>query len=308
MEVFLEWVVTPQQAGMTAGHLARRQYHLSSTLYRRLKARGGLWLNGRPVPAYRPVAAGDRLQLALPADPPAVPQPLPLKVIFEDAHLLVVHKPAGMVMHPARGHPAGTLVNAVVHHRLARGEPPWVHPVHRLDKDVSGLVLIAKNPYVHEHLLRRRSFGRSYVAVVHGHVKPSGGVVDAPILDPPAPATSSTGGGDPGLSGLPLPSPARLASPLGRPATTRFRVVRRTYHLGHPVTVLLLRLQSGRTHQIRLHMALIGHPVWGDPVYGGDPAGQAGQGLLLHAARLWLAHPVTGQRLVFRSRPGFLGP
>ncbi|HEY8486115.1 MAG TPA: RluA family pseudouridine synthase [Limnochordales bacterium] len=282
---FLEDRVGPDGEGMPVGQWVRRRWGLSPTLYRRLKHGGGIWVNGRSVPAFHRLYPGDTVALALPSAASASPEPVPVPVVYEDGHLLVVDKPAGLVMHPARGHPGGTLVNGVAHHRLARGEPPWVHPVHRLDRDTSGLVLVAKNPYVHDRLLRRRWFGRWYVACVHGHVAACSGRVEVPILDP-----------EEGAAGT---GPARTPGAGGRPACTRFRVAWRGELASRPVSVVVASLATGRTHQIRVHMASLGHPVWGDPLYGGpDPGGPR---LWLHARKLWFVHPVTGRRHVLKS-------
>ena len=296
---FLAARVQPGEAHLSLGQWVRRRLQLSATLYRRLKARGGFLVNGRSAAVYARLHPGDEVALALPAEPSAAPEPMPLAVVFEDEHLLVVDKPSGMVMHPARGHDSATLVNGLAYYRLTRGEPPWVHPVHRLDRGTSGLVLVAKNPYAHERLVRQRRFGRSYVAILRGHLARSSGRIDLPIRDPDEPE-----------------GPARTVAPGGRPAATRFRVVARGRMAGEPVTLVVVRLRTGRTHQIRLHMASIGHPVWGDPVYGPgqSPGGGRGDGLgdgpaprlMLHARKLWFLHPITGRRHVLRSPPEFL--
>lgn len=297
---FLEWVAGEEDAGQTVQQVVGRRLRLSRTLYRRVKARGGLWVNGAPGRGDWPVRPGDRITLALPAEAPAAPQPVDLPIVYEDPWLIVVDKPAGLVVHPSRGHHGGTLVNGLVYHRLQRGEPPWVHPVHRLDRGTSGLMLIAKNPHVHEQLAPHRPagrarLGRSYVALVEGHLARTGGVVSVPIDEPPPPPP-----------GAPAGPVARTPSAAGREATTRFRVAARCQVAGRPVSVVVLRLGSGRTHQIRVHMAHLGHPLVGDTLYGqGEPL-QGRPWPALHARKLWLAHPVTGKRFVFKSPVPFL--
>lgn len=310
---FWQGRVEPAEAHLPLGQWVRRRWQLSATLYRRLKARGGFLVNGRSAPVYTRLQAGDEVALALPGEPSANPEPMPLAVLFEDEHLLVVEKPSGVVMHPARGHDSATLVNGLAHYRASRGEPPWVHPVHRLDRGTSGLVLVAKHPYAHERLVRQRRFGRSYVAILRGHLARVSGRIDLPIRDPEEPE-----------------GPARTVAPGGRPAATRFRVVKRLWLAGEPATAVVVHLRTGRTHQIRLHMASIGHPVWGDPLYGpktgaspgsercplhgSDPAPEHHRGdlhgpevrLMLHARKLWFVHPMTGRRHVLRSWPEFL--
>lgn len=298
---FVRCEVSAEDGDLSLGELVRRRLKPSVTLYRRLKARGGLLLNGQSVPAFTRVAPGDRVELALPGEAAAAPEPMELVIPYEDGQVLVVDKPAGLVMHPARGHDAGTLVNGLAFYRLSRGEPPWVHPVHRLDRLTSGLVLVAKDPYTHERLVRRRRVGRSYVALVLGRLQPVSGVVDAPILDPPdGPATAANAGAG-------LPAGMRSVSSAGRPACTRYRVAAWGQLGGAAATLVVVRLRTGRTHQIRLHMALLGHPVAGDPLYGAQAGHASGQRLMLHARKLWFDHPVTGAHVVLRSRPEFLG-
>ncbi|MEW6046210.1 MAG: RluA family pseudouridine synthase [Bacillota bacterium] len=273
------------------GQVVRRRLHLSRTLYRRIKARGGLWVNGSPIPSDVPVRSGDRITLALPACAPAAPEPVDLAIVSEDEWLVVLDKPAGLVVHPARGHHGGTLINGIVYHRLQRGEPPWAHLVHRLDRGTSGLMLVAKNPHVHELLAPHRPagrarLGRSYVALVEGHVAAVSGVVAIPIDEPP----DEPGGGA-----------ARAASPSGRPSRTRFRVAWRGSIGERPVTLVALRLASGRTHQIRVHMAHLGHPVVGDALYGRGQALPGRPWPALHARKLWLVHPISRKRFVFKS-------
>ena len=284
----------PDEAGRTVREVVWRRWQPSRTLFRRVRARGGLWVDGVPVRGDRVVQAGERIALALPPEAPAAPEPVAVPIVYEDAWLLVVDKPAGMVVHPARGHPGGTLVNGLVHHRLQRGEPPWVHPVHRLDRGTSGLMLVAKNPYVHEQLAPhrpsgRRRLGRSYVALARGHLARSSGVVAVPIQEPPAPG---------GVPGAPA---ARRPEPAGRAALTRYRVAARTWLAGQPVSLVVLRLASGRTHQIRVHLAFLGHPLVGDGLYGAGEALPGRPWPALHARKLWLVHPATGARLLFKS-------
>lgn len=297
---FLEWAAGEDDAGQTVQQVVWRRFRLSRTLYRRVKARGGLWVNGLPGRGDRVVQPGDRITLALPAEAPAAAEAVDVPIVYEDPWLVVVDKPAGLVVHPSRGHPGGTLVNGLVHHRLQKGEPPWVHPVHRLDRGTSGLMLVAKNPYVHEQLaphrpMGRSRLGRSYVALVEGHLGLTSGVVVVPIYEPPPPP--------PGAAAGPV---ARTPSTAGREATTRFRVAAHTAVAGHPVSIVVLRLASGRTHQIRVHMAHLGHPLVGDILYGRGEALAGRPWPALHARKLWLVHPMTGQRFLFKSPVPFL--
>lgn len=237
------------------------------------------------------VRGGEEVQLTLVPEPrnECVAQAIPLDVLFEDDQLLVVNKPAGMVVHPAAGNPDGTLQNALLHHRSQLDLVPRSGIVHRLDKDTSGLLVVAKTLAAHKSLveqLQRRSVFREYRALVQG-VLVAGGTVDAP------------------LGRHPLQRTKMAVVRRGRPAITHYRVLER--FAAH--TLLSVRLQTGRTHQIRVHMAHIRHPLVGDPIYGGRPRPPRGasESLIkalqtfprqaLHAIALGLDHPVTGEAM-----------
>ena len=238
------------------------------------------------------VAAGAAIEIDVP-EPAEVAwkaQPIPLDIVHEDAVLLVVNKPPGMVVHPGAGNPEGTLLNAVMHHAPALDAVPRAGIVHRLDKDTSGLLVVAKTDAVRLRLVRElqaRRIKREYLALVRGAVR-AGGSVTAPIGRHPVHRTRMS------------------VQRRGKEATSHYGV--RAAYRYH--TLLTVRLESGRTHQIRVHMAHIGHPVVGDPVYGGrDAAARKGQGTALtdslrefrrqalHAERLGLQHPETGETL-----------
>ncbi len=230
-----------------------------------------------------------RLDAVLEPDTTDAPQPIPLQIVFEDDQLLVVHKPAGLVVHPAAGNRDGTLLNALLHRAPALGSVPRAGIVHRLDKDTSGLLVVAKTLEAHHALVRQlkeRQVHREYRALVVGELV-SGGSVDAPIGRHPIQRTRM----------------AVVAG--GRPALTRYRVLER--YPGH--SLLAVELETGRTHQIRVHLAHVQHPLVGDRVYGARPRPPKGcQPALtaalqqfprqaLHAIRLGLVHPGTGERL-----------
>lgn len=248
---------------------------------------GAVTVNGAVVPKRARLKERDKVRVLLP--PPkelkAIPQKLPLDVVYEDDDLLVVNKPQGMVVHPAPGNEDGTLVNALLYHlgdRLSTINGvlrPGI--VHRLDKDTAGLLIVAKNDAAHAGLasqIEAHSFKRCYEAVVRGHLKDESGVVNAPI------ARHRT-------------DRKRMAVvPGGREAVTKYRVV--ASYPGY--SRLELELFTGRTHQIRVHMAYIGHPVVGDPVYGGgEIPGLHGQ--CLFAKLIGFRHPVSGRWLEFRA-------
>jgi len=263
---------------------------LSRTYARRLIDEGRVSLRGKTAkPSDRP-AVGDPIVVRMPAPEPmhAQAQDIPLTILYEDEYLLVVDKPKGMVVHPAAGHADGTLVNALLAHCGADLSDlnGVVRPgiVHRIDKDTSGLLLVVKDNRVHEQVaekIRRHDFKRIYDAVVLGIVPEDSGSINAPI------------GRDP-------KERKRMAVVRdGKPARTTFRTVERL----HGGTRIEATLDTGRTHQIRVHMAYIGHPVLGDPLYGGLLKDLPLHGQALHARLLGFDHPVDGRYLEFQSEP-----
>lgn len=266
--------------------IAERLPDLSRSRIARLAGEGRVLVDGAPrKPAFR-LRPGQRVRVLVPPPAPArlVPEAIPLEVRYEDADLLVIDKPAGLTVHPAPGHPSGTLVNAV----LARtpdlpGIGGTIRPgiVHRLDKDTSGLLVVAKTEEAQRSLasqLRDHTIVRTYLAVVRGRVRPDAGVIAAPVGRHPVHRT-------------------RIAvTPRGREAVTHYSVLERF----PDATLLACRLETGRTHQIRVHLAHIGHPVVGDPVYGRARAPEIRR-QALHAARLEFTHPRTGRRMVLTA-------
>ncbi len=257
--------------------------------------RGTVLIDGHPARPRDAVRGGEEVALRVPATEPArwQAQPLALEVIYEDPDLIVIDKPAGIVVHPGAGNPDGTLANAVLALDPGLAALPRAGVVHRLDKDTSGLLVVARTPRAHAALIRQlqaRTVQREYEAVVSGALV-AGGTVDAPIGRHPRERT-------------------RMAVVhAGREAVTHYRVAQRFRAHTH----VRVSLTTGRTHQIRVHMAHIGHPVVGDPVYGGRlrlPAG-AGEALrealrgfrrqALHASRLSLVHPSTAEQMSWRS-------
>ena len=230
--------------------------------------------------------AGQTVTLTVPAPRPAVPQPedIPLEILYQDEDLAVVVKPCGMVVHPAAGNEDGTLVNALLHHLEHLGSiggelRPGI--VHRLDKDTSGLLLVAKNDASQLALSRQlqdRLMEKHYRALVDGNVKEDSGRIEAPI------ARSKKD------------RKKMAVDPEGREAVTEWTVLDR----GRGVTLLDVHILTGRTHQIRVHMKHTGHPVCGDPIYG-SPKGAKVPRLMLHAYSLSFTHPTTGQRMTFTA-------
>jgi 23S rRNA pseudouridine1911/1915/1917 synthase len=228
-------------------------------------------------PSYR-VGGGQFVVARVPEDD-LLPEEIPVPVIFEDEFILVVDKPAGLVVHPGAGNLSGTLVNALLNRGIEGGDDP-LRPgvVHRLDRDTSGLMILAKGEPAYSTLvgmMSARRVGRHYRTIVEGEGLPRTGTIDSPV------------GRDPD-------NPTLMVAGVGKPAVTQFEALAGA--AGY--TMLRVRLETGRTHQIRVHLSAIGHPVYGDPLYG---RGVPGHRLWLHAERLSFEHPVGGEALEFRS-------
>ncbi|MDD2420979.1 MAG: RluA family pseudouridine synthase [Heliobacteriaceae bacterium] len=247
--------------------------------------------NGTPLKGNHRVKAGEKIALWLPEPvaPGILPEDIPLEIVYQDHDLAVVNKPAGLVVHPAEGHPTGTLVNALLHQiKDLSGINGDLRPgiVHRLDKDTSGLLVVAKNDLAHIGLaaqVKAHQVQRDYLAIVHGVIRVKTGHIEAPV------------GRDP------RNRQCMAVVPAGKPALTRFRVQER-----YPVTGFSLvecSLETGRTHQIRVHLAYIGNPVAGDPKYGPRKPAFNLTGQALHAWRLVFCHPRDGRRLCFKAVP-----
>lgn len=282
-------------------HVARRLPELSRSRVAQLVAEGQVRLNGHPARKSERLADGDVVEIELP--PPVSstvePEAIPLAVVYEDRDLLVVDKPAGLVVHPAPGHPSGTLVNALLHHvddlsGIGGVKRPGI--VHRLDKDTSGLMIVAKHDRAHRRLssaLKHRHIHRSYLTVCWGHLDEDRISVEAPV-------------------GRSTRDRKRMAVVEGgRRALTHFERLERWV----AADLVEARLETGRTHQIRVHLAHVGHPVVGDEVYGaGGARGISGTGRawakelerrvprqFLHAYRLRFEHPRTGEPMALES-------
>ena len=262
---------------------------LSRSAVQALIQDGRVLCNGAPVQKSTKLPVQSVLTVEIPPARPleVVAQNIPLDIVYEDSDLLVVNKPKGMVVHPAAGNEDGTLVNALLYHcgDSLSGINGVIRPgiVHRIDKDTSGLLIVAKNDAAHRSLaeqIKAHSFTREYRAVVYGRIK-ADGTVDAPIARHPQERKRM----------------AVVRSPVAREAVTHYFVVR--HFTGF--TQLRLRLETGRTHQIRVHMAYIGHPVAGDPVYGPKKVITSLSGECLHAGLIGFVHPRTGQYMEFEA-------
>ena len=260
---------------------------VSRAQVQRLIKSGRVLVNGRPRKPSFEVEAGDKIEVELPEEPEGaiLPEPVHLDITFEDDFLLVVNKPAGMVVHPALGHTSGTLVNALLAHcpQVANvGGVERAGVVHRLDKDTSGLLVVAKDETTRDALQRqfkRRTVQKAYLALVEGRIEPREGIIEAPV----------------GRDRLDRKRMAVVRT--GRDARTTYRVIE--YFRDN--ALLEVRPQSGRTHQIRVHLAWIGYPVMGDAVYGRRRQGLLRGRHFLHAAKLAFVHPGTGADVVFEA-------
>ena len=277
-----ELTAATEHAGVRLDAFLSADGALTRSQAARLIAEGRVRVNGKPAAKSARLSGGETVTVDVPQlrETALPPQDLPLDVVYEDDDVIVVNKPTGLVVHPAPGHPDGTLVNALLHHcgdslsGIGGEKRPGI--VHRIDRDTSGLIIAAKNDAAHLALsaqLKDHSLSRTYECLVTGNMKQDSGTVDAPI----------------GRSSADRKKMAVV--PTGRRAVTHWEVVAR-----YPgVTHLRCRLETGRTHQIRVHMAYIGHPILGDTVYGAKKPVPGLTGQCLHAAGLRFVHPRTGE-------------
>lgn len=279
-------VTAEKNEGRLDAYLSRVFPDLTRSYLRKAVLDGDFQLNGKRVKAGAAVREGDVVSGSIPEpkEISAAPQDIPLEILYEDGDLLVVNKPRGMVTHPAAGSPDGTLVNALLYHTAdLSGIGGRLRPgiIHRLDKDTSGLLVVAKNDHSHQALseaLQAHRFEKKYLALVTGNVAPDEGTISAPIGRSRRDYRKMT------------------VDAAGRDAVTHYRVLERFGRY----TLLELQLETGRTHQIRVHMRHFGHPVAGDPLYAKeDPLHLDGQ--FLHARRLCFDHPRTGERMCFEA-------
>ena len=277
-----ELTAATEHAGVRLDAFLSADGALTRSQAARLIAEGRVRVNGKPAAKSARLSGGETVTVDVPQlrETALPPQNIPLDVVYEDDDVIVVNKPTGLVVHPAPGHPDGTLVNALLHHcgdslsGIGGEKRPGI--VHRIDRDTSGLIIAAKNDAAHLALsaqLKDHSLSRTYECLVTGNMKQDSGTVDAPI----------------GRSSADRKKMAVV--PTGRRAVTHWEVIAR-----YPgVTHLRCRLETGRTHQIRVHMAYIGHPLLGDTVYGAKKPVPGLTGQCLHATGLRFVHPRTGE-------------
>lgn len=285
----VQWTAEAADAGVRLDAFLAGRMEKTRSAVQKLIDQGSVQVNGSAAAKNTRLRVGDWVEVEVP--PPeeldVKPQDIPLDIVYEDGDLLVVNKPKGMVVHPAAGNPDGTLVNALLFHcgESLSGINGVIRPgiVHRIDKDTSGLLIVAKNDRAHQSLAEQiavHSFTRIYNAVVYGNLKEDEGTVSAAIGRHPTDRKRMA-----------------VLSSGGREAVTHYRALERFSSF----TLVECRLETGRTHQIRVHMAHIGHPVAGDPVYGPKKCITELRGQCLHARVIGFVHPSTGEYLEFDS-------
>ncbi len=269
-------------------YLAQNITTHSRAFLHQLIAEHKVQVNGKPAKASSKIQPAQIITVEMPesVDSSIIAEEIPLTVRYEDDYLLVIDKPQGMVVHPAPGHSQGTLVNALLNYcegslsDLNGVKRPGI--VHRIDKDTSGLLLVVKDNTIHRDIaekIRHHEVKRTYQALVYGQVASDTGTIDAPIGRDPKNRQKMT------------------VAPLGKPAVSHFKVVERLSR----ATWLEIELETGRTHQIRVHCQFIGHPIVNDPMYAQGRKITSGSGQVLHASSLSFIHPVTGQKLTINS-------
>lgn len=285
-----EFVVAPEDAGVRIDrYLSDQCQDISRSYLQKLLKEQSVLVEEKPVKSNYKVNTGDRISLTLPEirEPEIVPEDIPLDIIYEDKDIILINKPKGMVVHPAAGHYSGTLVNGLMSH--CRNELSGINGVmrpgivHRIDMDTTGVLIVCKNDMAHNSIseqLKEHSITRRYAAIVHGILKEDEGTINAPIGRHPIDRKKMS-----------------INEKNGRDAITHYRVLERF----RQYTYIECQLETGRTHQIRVHMASTGHPLLGDSVYGPAKCPFRLNGQTLHAGVLGIIHPRTGEYMEFSA-------
>lgn len=280
----MELKITANREGRLSSFL-KEELKMSTGLMNRLKWGDAIQVNGEVQWTNYAVRPGDVITVRMEEEAPEYPaEDGPLDILYEDDHILVVDKPAGMLIHPSRARNSGTLANFVFGYYQKTGQRSAFHPMTRLDRDTFGIVLLAKNAHVHT-LLQQSDVKKTYHALTFGWGAENCGVIDAPI------------------DRRPLPSLLRFVGPDGKPSVTEFWILERKGE----VCKLALRPVTGRTHQLRVHCAYLGHPILGDPQYGNEASLELSRQLglehqMLCAKKLVFLHPITGEKMELESR------
>ncbi|WP_313153613.1 RluA family pseudouridine synthase [Lacrimispora sp.] len=285
-----EFVVAPGEAGVRIDrYLSDQCQDISRSYLQKLLKEQSVLVEEKPVKSNYKVNAGDRISLTLPElrEPEILPEEIPLDIVYEDKDIILINKPKGMVVHPAAGHYSGTLVNGLMSH--CRSELSGINGVmrpgivHRIDMDTTGVLIVCKNDMAHNSIseqLKEHSITRRYAAIVHGVLKEDEGTINAPIGRHPIDRKKMS-----------------INEKNGREAITHYRVLERFKQF----TYIECQLETGRTHQIRVHIASIGHPLLGDSVYGPAKCPFRLNGQTLHAGVLGIIHPRTGEYMEFTA-------
>lgn len=278
----LTFQVDAEHAGMPLKEILYDQMRLSSRLVRKLKRKKGILVNGNRIPFHAALRKGDLVKVIMEEEPNQFePEDIPIEVVYEDADLLIINKEPGIVVHPTKGHPTGTMANAIVYYMKEKKENFKIRFVNRLDRDTSGLIIIAKNPFAQQELskqMQENLVEKIYLAVVKGRIEEERGTINVPIgrVDPE--------------------SIERKVYEGGQPSVTHYEVIEQLKE----AAVVRVKLETGRTHQIRVHMAYIGHPLIGDQLYG-----YVDEKLIkrqaLHAETLIFHQPRSNERIVVKA-------
>lgn len=280
----IERKITENQAGMLLRDFLFKEEKISRRAVKAIKfGEGDLLVNGERKTVRYVLKRGDHLVILFPPEAPSpslIGEPMPLDILFEDEHLLVINKPAGIPVIPSQMHPHGTLANGVLFHFEQQGLSYTVHTVTRLDRDTSGVMLIAKHRHAHELFVReqkKHKVERSYQALVHGNISPMKGIIDAPIDRKEGSIIE------------------RCVTPSGKRAVTHYEVLKQAGE----ISLLKIKLETGRTHQIRVHFSHEGHPLLGDDLYGGERTMISRQAL--HSYQLKFLHPFHNKEMIFEA-------
>ena len=279
-KAILSYKVKKEDDNKTVEFICRRRIGMSAGVLTETKLKGGIFISGKPCKTIDKVSENDIITADVTENVPsfsAMPREIDIEVLYDDAFYTVVNKPRKMSVHQSQGNYGNTLSDAVAYYWQAKGEYHKIHPVNRLDKDTAGICIVAKNRYAHS-AIEAYEIVKEYMAVVHGSLEIKKGTLTSPIKR----AVGST--------------ISRITAPDGKPAITHYEVI----HENGKYSLLKIRTETGRTHQIRVHMSSIGHPLVGDWLYGsGDDERDIANGHLLQAHKTEFTHPVTKQRLKF---------